>query len=219
MPDADFAAAFAEGEDFAGVERRIGVERVVDAAHEGEVGVREEEGHELGFFHADAVFTGQRAANFNAMADDFGGCLKGAFELFFVAGIEEHNGMQVAVAGVENIADLKAVLIADLADAAQSLGKFGTRDHTVEDVVAGGQAAEGTESVFAAFPKKVAFGIVAGEPNFAGTMGVAHFGDGRSLRGDSFGKAFDLDEKNGSAVRGKTGVDVVFDSGCSPLPT
>lgn len=39
--DADFAAAFAEREDFARVQRAIGIEGVVDTAHEIEVGVGE----------------------------------------------------------------------------------------------------------------------------------------------------------------------------------
>jgi len=41
-------------------------------------------------------------------------------------------GCKVAVAGVEDVADLKAVLIADLPDAAQSLRKFRTRDDAVK---------------------------------------------------------------------------------------
>src|SRR5713226_8451646 len=144
------------------IEGGIGIEGVVDAAHEIEIGIGEEERHKLGFFHADAVLAGERAADFDAIADDFGGGPEGAFELLFVARIEEHDGVEVAVAGVEDVADLKAELIADLADAAQSLRKFRTGNDTVEDVIAGGQAAERAESVFAAFPEEVAFGVVAG---------------------------------------------------------
>jgi hypothetical protein len=214
--DADFAAAFAEGKDFAGIEGGIGIEGVVDAAHEIEVGVGEEERHELGFFHADAVLAGESAANFDAIADDFGGGLQGALELRGVAGIVEHDGMQVAVAGVENVSDLKAILIADLPDAAESLGKFRTGNDAVEDVIAGGQAAECAESVLAAFPEKVAFGVVARDADFAGVMGAADFCDRGGLSGDGFGEAFDFDEKNGGAVHGKTGVNVVLDSAESP---
>jgi hypothetical protein len=214
--DTDFAAAFAEGEDFAGIEGGIGIEGVVDAAHEIEVGVGEEERHELGFFHADAVLAGERAADFDAIADDFGGGFEGALELRGVAGIVEHDGVQVAVAGVENVSDLKAILIADLLDAAQSLRKFRTRNDAVEDVIAGGQAAECAESVFAAFPEEVAFGVIAGDADFSGVMGIADFGDVDGLRGDGFGEAFDFNEENGGAVHGKTGVDVIFDGAESP---
>src|SRR6202043_4165105 len=122
--DADFAAAFAEWEDFAGIEGGVGIEGVVDAGHEIEVGIGKEERHEFGFFHADAVFAGKRAANFDAIADDFGGYFQGALELRGVAGIVEDDGMQVAVGSVEDVADLKAVLLIHLPDAWQSLREF-----------------------------------------------------------------------------------------------
>jgi len=214
--DADFAAAFAEGEDFAGIEGGIGIEGVVHAAHEIEVGVGEEERHKFGFFHADAVLAGKRAADFDAIADDFGGGFEGALELRRVAGIVEHDGVQVAVPGVKDVADLKAVLIADLPDAAQSLRKFRTRNDAVEDVIAGGQAAERAESVLATFPEEVALGVVARDADFAGMMRVADFGDRGGLSGDGFGEAFDFNEENGGAVHGEAGVDIVFDSAKRP---
>src|SRR6266849_10986035 len=118
-PNADFSATFAQGKDFAGIEQAIGIEGVVDATHEVEVGVGENEGHELGLFHADAVFAGERAADFEAVTDNFGGGLHGAFELSGIAGIVKNDGMQIAIAGVENVADLKTELRADFVDAAE----------------------------------------------------------------------------------------------------
>lgn len=91
--DADFAAAFAEREDFAGVEGTIGIEGVVNTAHEIEIGVGEKQGHELGFFHADTVLASERAADFHAVADDFGGRLHGALKLTLVARIVKNDGM------------------------------------------------------------------------------------------------------------------------------
>ena len=214
--DADFAAAFAEWEDFAGIEGGVGIEGVVDAAHEIEVGIGKEERHEFGFFHADAVFAGKSAANFDAIADDFGGGFQGALELHGVAGIVEDDGMQVTVPGVEDVADLKAVLIADLSDAAQSLREFRTRNDAIKDVIAGGQATERAESVLAAFPEEVALGVVAREADFAGTVRVANFCDRGGLSGDGFGEAFDFNEENGGAVHGEACVDIVFDGAQRP---
>src|SRR5713226_7259205 len=119
--DASFAAAVAEGEDLSGIEERGGIECVVDAAHEREVRVGKDERHELAFFHADAMLTGERAAQINAMANDFGGRFDGAAELGGIAGIEENDGMQVAVAGVKNVADGEAVFLADFIDVAKGL--------------------------------------------------------------------------------------------------
>ena len=71
--DASFAATFVYGKDLTWVQQAGGIQGVVDAAHEREVRVGEEEGHELFFFHADAVLSGETAANLNAIANDFGG--------------------------------------------------------------------------------------------------------------------------------------------------
>src|SRR6266705_2870852 len=188
----------------------------MDAAHEIEVGVGEKKRHELALFHADAVLAGERPADFFAIADDFSGGFKGAFELGGITRIVEDDGVQVAVAGVKNIADLKAVLLADLLDAAQRLRKFRTRNNAVENVIAGGKAAERAEGVFAAFPEEFAFGRVAGDTNFAGAMRVANFSDGGGLRCDGFIETFHLDEKDGGAVHGESGVDVVFDGAKGP---
>ena len=214
--DADFAAAFAEGEDFAGVERTIGIEGIVDAAHEVEIGVGKKKGHEPGLFHADAVLAGERAADFHAVANDFGGSLHGALELTFVAGIVKNNGMKIAVAGVEDVANVEAVLRADFADATKRLRKLGAGNDSVENVVAGGEAAESAEGVFAAFPEEFALGVVAGEANFAGVMQIANFGDGDGLSCNGFREALDFEEKNGGAVAREAGVDEVLDDAERP---
>lgn len=214
--DADFAAAFAEGKDFAGIERSVRIEGVVDAAHEIEIGVGEKERHELRFFHADAVLAGKRAADFDAVTDNFGGGSQGAFELRFVAGIVKNDGMKIPVAGVENVADVKTVVRADFLDAAERLRKFCAGNDAVENVVAGSKAAESAESVFAAFPEEFALGVVASDADFAGVMSVADFGDGGGLGGDGFGEAFDFEEQNGGTVARKSGVYEIFDSSKSP---
>jgi len=166
----------------------------VDAAHEIEIGIRESERHELGLFHADTVFSGERAADFETVADNFGGGLHGAFELRGVARIVEDDGVEIAVAGVKDVADLKTELRPDLPDAAKSLREFRTGNDAVENVIAGSETAEGAEGIFAAFPEKFAFGIVVGDANFAGVMRVANFRDGGGLCSDGFSESLDFDE-------------------------
>jgi hypothetical protein len=124
--------------------------------------------------------------------------------------------VQVAVAGVKDVADLKAVLIADLPDAAKGLRKFRTGNDAVQNVIAGGQAAERAESVLAAFPEEITLGVVAGDAEFAGMMRGANFGDRGGLSGDGFSKAFDFNEENGGAIHGKSCVDIVFDGAQRP---
>ena len=208
--DADFAAALAEREDFARVERAIGIESVVDAAHEVEVRVGKKQGHKFGLFHADAVLAGKRAADFDAIANDFGGGLHGALELTFVAGIVKNYRMKVAVASVEDVADVEAIAGADFTDVAERLGKFGAGNDAIENVVACGETPESAEGVFAAFPEEFAFGVVAGEAHLARVMRVADLGDGNRLGGNGFEEAFDFKEKNGGTITREAGVDEVF---------
>ena len=188
----------------------------MDAAHEVEVSVGEKKRHELGFLHADAVLSRERAAYFDAVADDFCGGLHGALELSLVARIIENNGMKVAVASVENIANVKAVPRADFPDVAKRLRKLGAGNDAVKDVVARSETAERAESVFAAFPQEFALCIISSEADFPGVMNVANFGDGGGLGSNGFGEAFDFEEKDGGAVAREARVDEVFDDAERP---
>jgi hypothetical protein len=215
-PKTCFAAAFAEREDFSRVQRTFGIEGVVDTAHEVEVGVGEKKRHQLALFHADAVLSGKTAANFDAVANDFGGGFEGALELLVVAKIVEDDRMKVAVAGVEDVADAESELIADLLDAAQCLRELGARDDAVEHVDAGGDASECAEGIFAALPEEFALFFVAGDPDFPSVVIAADFVDGGGLRGDGLEHAFDFEEQYGGGIEREAGVDVIFDDAKSP---
>ena len=94
--------------------------------------------------------------------------------------------------------------------------EFRTRDHAVEHVDAGGDAAERAKGILAALPEKIAFFVVAGDADFAGFVGAADFVDGGGLRGDGFEHAFDFEEEHGAGIHGEAGVDVVFDDAKGP---
>jgi len=188
----------------------------VNAAHQREIIVGKNQRHQLVFFHADAVLAGERAANFDAIANDFVGGGDGAFEVRRIARIVEDDGMEVAVTGMKNVADLKTVGFGNFGDAAESLRELGARDHAVENVIAGSEASEGAEGVFAALPEKFALASVACDAHFARVMREAHFVDGGGLRGDGFGETFELDEQNSGAVARESSVHVVFNGVESP---
>ena len=59
--------------------------------------------------------------------------------------------MQVAVAGMEDVGDPQAVLVADVRDGDQHLGQLAERDGAVHAVVVG-DAADGAEGRLAALP-------------------------------------------------------------------
>ena len=214
--EACLAATFTQREDFAWIQRALRIECTVDAAHEIEIGVGEEKRHQFTFFHTDAVLAGEAAADLDAVANDFGGCLHGALELFVVAQIVENDGMKIAVAGMEDVADVESELSTDFLDAAERLRKFRTRDDAVEDVDPRGDAAECAEGILATFPEQLALFVVAGHADFARFVGAADFVDGGGLRGDGFQHAFDFEEKDGAGIHGKAGVDVIFDDAKGP---
>jgi hypothetical protein len=214
--NADFAAAFVEWENFAGVEGGIGIESVMDAAHESEIGVGKDERHKLAFFHADAVLAGESAADLDAIADDFVGGGDGSLEMRGIAGIVKNDGVEIAVAGMKDVADLESVGFSDFRNAAKGLRELGAWDDAVENVIAGSEPAKRAESVFATLPEELPLAGVACDANFAGAMSEADFVDGRGLRGNGFGEAFEFDEEDCGAIPGESGVDVVFNRAKSP---
>ena len=92
------------------------------AAHQVKIGVAEKQRHEFIFFHAHAVFAGQRATQLDTIAEDFMGSGDGVFKLPRIARIVEDDGMQVAVAGMKDIADGETVFLADAAESAAEPG-------------------------------------------------------------------------------------------------
>ena len=104
---ANFSAAFGAGKNFAGIQQTCGVECVTNAPHQIQLIFSEQKRHQAIFFHAHAVFAGDGTAHFDAEADDFFGGGDGALKLFFFARIEKNDGMEVAVAGMKNIADFE----------------------------------------------------------------------------------------------------------------
>src|SRR3982751_4197209 len=106
------------------------------AAHERKIRIGKEKWNQIAFLHADAVLAGQAAADLHAIADDFDGDFHGALKLRGVAWIKQHDGMQIAVAGVKNIPDKAAVFFAELLNVAQSLWKLAARNDAVKNIVA-----------------------------------------------------------------------------------
>ena len=115
-------------------------------------------------------------------------------ELLLVARVKKNDGMEIAVAGVKNIADFEAVLAADFTDAAQGGRKFRARDHAVLRVVGGRKASHGAEGVLAALPEKIAFARIFGDAHFARAMQPADFGDLDGLRFGRFLQSVDFDQ-------------------------
>ena len=90
----------------------------MDTAHQDKVRVGEKQVHEFLLFHANPVLAREAAANFDTIADDFGGGFERAFELLGVTRIVENDRVKIAIAGMEDVADAKAKLFTDCLNAA-----------------------------------------------------------------------------------------------------
>ena len=97
------------------------VEGAAQAQHLFQIGRREEFGHEVKLFDADAMLAGHAAAAVNALLEDLVTGRQHSADLVRIAFVEEKTGMNVAVAGVEYVADADLIFLADVIDEAQNI--------------------------------------------------------------------------------------------------
>ena len=188
----------------------------MNTAHESEIRIGEEQRHQLAFFHADAVFAGEAATDLHAIADDFRGNFHSALELGFIARVKENDGVKVAVACMEDVADEAAVFLAQLLDMAKGLRKLAAGNDAVENVVAGSDTAESAEGVLAALPEEFALLGILSNAYFPGVVQTTDLVDRRGLQDDGFVQALDFDEENSGGIGGKPCVNVFLDGAECP---
>src|SRR5262249_1976204 len=99
------AARLPGWEDLAGIAAARRIEGVLGPAHELEIRRREDERHEIGLLEADAVLARDRSADLGAELHDGGARFDHARFLAGPAWVVEDIGMEVAVPGVEDVAD------------------------------------------------------------------------------------------------------------------
>lgn len=179
-----FDAALLVGEDFAGVTHRIFVEDAFGAGLELQVGGGEHEGHEVDLLHADAVFTGDRAAEFEASLDDGFACLHDRLDLFGIAVVEVEAGVEVAIAGMKDVGDADAVGFGDVVDGLQHFGEFRARDNAVVGDHGGGEASHRADAFLAGGPELRPGGFILGDFDVKGVVGFADLADGGHFGGD-----------------------------------
>src|SRR5437016_3409961 len=160
LPDprrlANLEAAAAGGEHFAWVEERVGVEEALETEDQVERFSGELARHQLVLFHADAVLACDRAARFDAPDQDLFARRARLFEVAGLARVEENDRVQVAIAGVEDVADGEAVALGDFADELQCARDPGAGHDAILHVIRGADAPHGAECVLAALPQQIA---------------------------------------------------------------
>src|SRR5712691_856228 len=151
---AGFTARLARREHLPGITEPVRIEGVLEALHQREVGRREDERHEVHFLEPDAVLARDGAADLGAHLHDLGAGGDDARLFARLARIVEDVRMQVAVTGVEDVADAQAVRADDLVDAPEHVRQLRAGNHTVHHHVGGGHSAVGAERGLASLPEQ-----------------------------------------------------------------
>ena len=197
------------GEDFCGIAELQWVECAADALHGGQVGFSEHFGHHFLFVFADAVLAGDGAARGDAdFEDEIGEGFGGVF-LAGDAAVVENHGMEIAVAGMEDVGDAEAGFAAEFFDLGEHARESGAWNDAVLHDVVGRDAGHGGEGGFAAFPEEGALGFGLGDANFGSGVGAADFVDVGHERGDFGDGTVEFDEEKRAAHR-IVGVDGGF---------
>ena len=152
MLRAEFRATVRGGYQLAGVEQTGRIERQLHVAESLQLLGLELRAHLVDFLDADPVFTGDGAAHFHAQFQYLAADFFGAMQFVRLARVVQNQRMQVAVAGMEHIADAQTVFERQLPDAAQYTREFAPRDGAVHAVVIGRDAARRGEGGLAPGP-------------------------------------------------------------------
>ena len=153
-------------------------------------------GHVLRLVHPDPVLAGDRPAVLDAEVEDRAGHLLGVLGLPGDRLVEEHQRVQVAVAGVEDVRDPDAARPGELGDPPQHLGQRRPRDHAVLDDVVGADPADRGERGLAALPEQRPLGLVGGDPDLEGAGRAAVLLDLGELRLHLGRRTVELDDQH-----------------------
>src|SRR2546428_2133758 len=160
-------ARLSRGEHLAGIAETTGIERVLEALHQREVGGREDERHEVGLLEPDAVLARDRAADLRAHLHDLRSGVDDTRLLAGLARIVQDVRMQVAVAGVEHVADAQPVRGDDLVHAPEHVWQLRARDDAVHHHVCARDAPLGADRGLATLPEQLALRLAPGRPHLA----------------------------------------------------
>src|SRR5262249_49977216 len=151
-----------------------------------------------------------------AASHDFVAGLLALFALLGIAAIEQDQGMQVAVSGVEDVTDDQPILLANALDFRERSRNFGARDNAVLRVVSRGYAAHGAEGGLAAEPEQLALLFVGGPAPLAGFLLQANRAARLRLLVHLFLESLEFDQQHRRRVFGIAGMDVVFNASHHP---
>src|ERR1051325_10675825 len=125
----------------------------------------------------------------DAMRHDLAPGLMRLVYLLWIANVEKNARVQVAVAGVEDVADAQSVFLGNAIDEPQHRRNLRARDNAILCVIRRRESAERREGILAALPQKQAFLLRRRAPDFAGLHLHADLPDGFCLLGGNFAQS------------------------------
>ena len=158
------------GTALAGIEQAQRIEGTAQAMELLELGSGKLDAHPIQLLHAHAVLAGNRTADRHAEFEYPLAESLGRLELAGLVGIVEDQGVQVAVAGMKDVADSQSVLRRQGIDAFEYGAELVARDGAIHAVIVGRDASGRRERGLAPGPEQGPFIVVAGRANLGGAQ-------------------------------------------------
>ena len=150
---------------------------------------------------------GQRPAGVDARGEDLRRQLLSPGGLAFDRAVVEHQRVQVAVAGVEDVADAKPVSRCQLRDPAQRVRQPRAGHDAVLHVVVATDPTHGGEGGLAAAPETRPLALRPGPPHLGRPRLAAHLDHPLQHHLDLDRGSIQLDQQHGAGVERKAGAD------------
>ena len=120
--------------------------------------------------------------------------------LLRVAGIEQYQRVQVAVAGMEHIGHRQAIVLGEAVDFIEHFRHFTARNGAVHTVVIGCDATDGGERRFAPLPQQRAVSLVIRHSEGGRAQLLKHCHHGVDMLCDLLARAVHLAQQDGSGI-------------------
>jgi hypothetical protein len=139
----------------------LGIEGGSQEAHGVQVFLPEQQSHEVPLLGSDAMLAADHSPRLHADAQDLRARLDHPGQLVGITAVERDVRVEIPIARVEDVRELEAALVADLADPRQGLGESCSRHHRVMHVEIRCQPPHGAEGTLARAPEALALGVIS----------------------------------------------------------
>ncbi len=153
------------------------------------------------------MFAGNAPPHLDAPVQDLGTQLHRLPDLFLIAAIVEDEGMEIAIARMEDVGHREAVLSREVLNLFENNRKLGPRDDRVLQVAVRADLAHGSQGCLPPLPKELAFFIVLGDSDLPEPVRLKYLHDEISQHIYLCLGPVQLHQKDRPRIHGVTGFD------------